>query len=242
MMRIAEIDLTTNGKILSVGRMREEWYQDVENPDSLMRDLKKLRRTPDIFTFWQRLPNTEPKYKYHQEWDSIAVLPITTYEQWWKHQISGKTRNMVRKAEKKGVETRITQFNDDFVRGIVEIFNETPVRQGKGFWHYGKDFDAVKSEFSRNVWREEIIGAYYDNRLVGFIMLADAGRYCMTTQIISKIGHRDKSPTNALLAKAVQRCAERGVPSLVYASWNEGSLGAFKRYNGFQRVDLPRSR
>jgi hypothetical protein len=36
-------------------------------------------------------------------------------------------------------------------------------------------------------------------------------------QIISMISHRDKAPTNALLAKR-EICAERGVPKLQYGS------------------------
>jgi hypothetical protein len=235
------MEIIMKGKIVNVGKIREEWYQDVEDPDNLLRELKASKHKPDILTFLQRLPETKPKFEYYLERESIAALPITSFEEWWKNQISAKTRNIVKKAEKKGVEIRLIQFDDDFVKGLVEIFNETPVRQGKAFWHYGKDFDTIKREFSRNIQREEIIGAYYEGRLVGFIMLANAGgRYCMTTQIISKVEHRDKSPTNALMAKAVQRCAERGVPWLVYGMWIEGSLGDFKRHNGFQKVDLPR--
>jgi hypothetical protein len=62
----------------------------------------------------------------------------------------------------------------------------------------------------------------------------------MLSQIISMTAHRDKSPNNALIAKAVEVCAERQTPSLVYAMWARGSLSEFKRHNGFVPVDLPR--
>jgi hypothetical protein len=90
------------------------------------------------------------------------------------------------------------------------------------------------------LFREEIFGAYLAEELVGFIFLADAGKYAFLGQIISKIAHRDLAPNNALLAKAVERCAERGFPYLVYALWLDDSLGDFKRSNGFQRFDVPR--
>jgi hypothetical protein len=106
--------------------------------------------------------------------------------------------------------------------------------------HYGKDFETIKREFSRFLFREEIFGAYLGEELVGFIFLADAGRYAFLGQIISKIAYRDLAPNNALLAKAVERCAERGFPYLVYAYWLDDSLGDFKRSNGFQRFDVPR--
>ena len=140
------------------------------------------------------------------EWDDIAVLPVKSYDDWWSKQIKSRTRGLIRKAEKEGVVVREAEFNDDFVRGMVSIFNESAIRQGKPFWHYGKDFETVKREFSRYLFREDLIGAYYNDELIGFIMLAYAGPYAITGQIISKLAHRDKAPNNALLAKAVEIC------------------------------------
>jgi hypothetical protein len=148
---------------------------------------------------------------------------------------------MVRKAAKQGVVVREVEFNDDFVRGIVSIFNESAIRQGKPFWHYEKDFETVKRDFSRYLFREDLIGAYYNNELIGFIMLAHTGQYAVLGQIISKIRHRDKAPNNALVAKAVETCDRKRIPYLVYARWDTGSsLTDFKRYNGFEKVSLPR--
>jgi hypothetical protein len=57
--------------------------------------------------------------------------------------------------------------------------------------------------------------------------------------------HRDKAPTNGLVAHAVRSCAERGVSYLFYDNFaygkkEESSLADFKRHNGFQKVDVPR--
>jgi hypothetical protein len=174
------------------------------------------------------------------ELDSIAALPIKSYSLWWEKQIDRKARNKIRKAQKNGVVVKPATFDDRFVRGITSIFNETPIRQGRHYLHYGKDFETVKRQFSRFLFREEIFGAYLGEELVGFIMLAYAENYAYLGQIISKIAHRDLAPNNLLLAKAVERCAEKGVPYLVYALWLEDSLGDFKRSNGFQKFDLPR--
>jgi hypothetical protein len=173
------------------------------------------------------------------EWHSIAALPIKSYSFWWEEQIERKVRNKVRKAQKNGVIIKPATFDDRFVREITSIFNETPIRQGRRFLHYGKDFETVKRQFSRFLFREEIFGAYLGEELLGFIMLAYSENYAYLGQIISKIAHRDLAPNNLLLAKAVERCAERGMPYLVYALWLEDSLGDFKRSNGFQKFDLP---
>ena len=228
------------GEIPRIARLEQEWYEDVEDPRTLINQLCKSEPRPDILTFWQRLPDTEPKYSYPMELDSIAALPIKSYSLWWEKQIDRKARNKIRKAQKNGVIVKPATFDDRFVRGITSIFNETPIRQGRHYLHYGKDFETVKRQFSRFLFREEIFGAYLGEELVGFIMLAYAENYAYLGQIISKIAHRDLAPNNLLLAKAVERCAEKGVPYLVYALWLEDSLGDFKRSNGFQKFDLPR--
>jgi hypothetical protein len=236
--------IVIEGKVLRIAKLdpwfQQEWFEDVENPEMLIDALQKSKDCPDILTFWQRLPDTEPKYSYPMELDSIAALPIKSYSSWWEKQIDRKARNKVRKAQKNGVIVKAAAFDDRFIRGMTSIFNETPIRQGRHYLHYGKDFETVKREFSRFLFREEIFGAYLGEELVGFIMLADAGKYGSLGQIISKIAYRDLAPTNALLAKAVERCAEKRFPYLVYALWLEDSLGDFKRSNGFQKFDLPR--
>jgi hypothetical protein len=95
--------------------------------------------------------------------------------------------------------------------------------------------------------RSTFIGAYLDDRLIGFAKLhCDAARtQAGLAHILSLIEHRDKSPTNALVARAVKYCAKNGIPNLVYSRFNEGnkqwdSLMEFKDRNGFKRIELPR--
>ena len=232
--------LIIEGNALRIANLEQEWYEDIQDPKTFVNELAKTEAKPDILSFWQRLPDMQPKYSYSMETEAVAALPIKSYSYWWDKQIDCKTRNMVRKSQKKGVTVRMVSFDDELIQGMTSIFNETPIRQGRRFLHYGKDFETVKREFSRFLFREEIFGAYVGEELVGFIMLADAGRYAYLGQIISKIARRDLAPNNALLAKAVERCAEKGIPYLAYALWLEDGLGGFKRSNGFQRFDLPR--
>src|SRR5262245_32813978 len=224
-----------------VVRLEDEWYEDVRDPGAVIDALRRARLVnADIFTFWQRPPDHAPKYAYHMEWEELAVLPIKDYQHWWNHQIKSRVRNLIRKSEKEGVEVRATCFDDAFVRGMTAIFNESPVRQGKRFWHYGKDFETVKRQFSRFVYREDMIGAYYRDELIGFVMLGDAGVFGITGQIISSIKHRDKATSNALIAKTVSLCEKKGMRYLVYLHWSDDSLAEFKRRCGFERLQVPR--
>ncbi len=229
-----------SGSPVRVAHLEQEWYDDVDAPEALVESIKENQPSVDIFTFWQRVPDGEPRFPYHLEWEELAVLPVSTYEDWWANSLKGRTRGLARKAEKKGVVIRECEFDDEFVNGMVGVFNETPVRQGRPFWHYGKGFETVRHEFSRFLFREDLIGAFLDGEMVGFVMLADAGKYLLLGQIISKLAHRDKAINNALIAKSVELCARKQVPYLVYNYWNTASLTEFKRRNGFEPMRLPR--
>ena len=212
--------------------------------------VERLRNSPeriDLFTFLQGLPEAKPKFGYSMEWDNLAVLPISTFENWWSEQINPKTRNRARLAEKRGAVVREVEFDNELVRGIWEIYNETPVRQGRPFPHYGKDLDRVYKDTATYIEYSTFIGAYQGEELIGFIKLVtdESGVQCGVMNILSKMAHKDKSPTNALLAQAVRSCADRGISNLVYANYgygnkNQDSLSEFKERNGFRRVDIPR--
>lgn len=239
--RIADQTFSITRGAITVARLEDEWYEDVNDPAAVvefLRDNPQVR--PDIFTFWQRLPDLTPKYPFHLEWDQIAAVPTRSYEDWFNHQIKSRVRTSIRKAEKEGVVVKETVYDDAFVHGMTEIFNEAPIRQGTRFWHYGKDFATVKRQFSRFVDREYMIGAYYKGEMIGFIMLGNAGSFGLTGQIISSIKHRDKATNNALIAKAVEVCEQRRLSHLVYLFWNDGSLTEFKRRCGFEQTAVPR--
>jgi hypothetical protein len=231
---------TVTRGLVRVMSLEDDWYEDVDDPTSLIAVLNNSDLRADIFTFWQRLPDITAKYQYHTEWESLAVLPIKSFDYWWSKQIKDKTRNMVRKAQRAGIEVREVSYDDAFVQGMTNIFNETPVRQGRKFWHYGKDFETIRREFSKFLFREDLLGAYYRDELVGFIMLANAGKYGVLGQIISKVEHRDKAINNALIAETIKKCETKQLPYLVYAYWNENSLSDFKRHCGFEHVKVPR--
>ena len=237
---VEKIRCSISGRVIRTARAADEWYVDIDDPEAIVSTLRARNVGVDLFTFWQRPPHVEARFAYHIEQDSIAVLPVTTYEDWLRRQINNKTRNLIAKAAKNGIVLRPAEFDDVFIEGMVRIFNETPVRQGMPFWHFGKGFETIKREFSRYLFREELFGAYLGDELVGFIFLAHTNGFSALGQILSMMKHRDKAINNALIAKAVEVCARRQVPMLAYAVWPRGPLRDFKRHNGFQRMDLPR--
>ena len=224
--------------LLDVLVLEDEWYGDVTDPHAVER-IARSAKAADLFTFCQRIPDIDPRYPFHLEWEDVAVLPIMSYGDWWTG-IKAKVRSDIRRSEKRGLVVRRAAFDDAFVQGMTRIFNESPVRQGRRFWHYGKDFETVKRQFSRFVSREQMIGAYYEDEMIGFIMLGNAGRYGVIEQIISSLRHRDKAPNCAMMAKAVEVCDQEGLAHLAYGFWKDDTLTQFKHRCGFERVRVPR--
>lgn len=233
-------EVTVGGRLARIAGLRAEYYEWVDDPDRFVEALKRHHVDADLFTFLQRGLDRKARYGYHCEPECIAVLPITTYEAWWKKQINDKTRNMVRKAHKSGVEVREVSFDDALIRGIQGIYDEAPLRQGNPFKHYGKDLATLRRDHESFLDRSQFVGAFSGEELIGFIKLVHDDGISRLMQIISKIAQRNKAPTNALIAKAVELCAERGVPYLHYGVWSRRSLGDFKMHHAFAPFDVPR--
>ena len=236
------------GGPLRIGKLEAEKYQFIYDPPAMIEALKTCGTRIDLFTFLQRLPETSPKYSYPFVFDNLAVIPLTTFEHWWHEQIGNKTRNMIRHAERKGVVLREVAFDDSLVKGIWEVYNECPVRQGVPFRHYGKDLTTVHREEATFLESSTFIGAFVGETMVGFVKLVydETGSQAGLMNIISMIRHRDKAPTNALIAHAIKTCVQRGVRYLVYSNFAYGKskgkngITDFKRNNGFVKVEVPR--
>ena len=226
-------------RFIKTAALKHEWQEEIDDPREAIRELTASPATIDLLRFWQRIPETEPKYNYYHEWRHVAAIRISDFKTWWEKQVNSNTRRLVRKSEKLGVTAIECELNDELILGITGMFNESPVRRGKRFWHYGKSFEAVKSDMSLDIDEAIFIGAYCQKELIGFIKLIVADRYAMITLILDKMAHRDKAPMNAMVAKAVKICVERKIPFLTYTLWRRGGHGYFQERNGFQKIAVP---
>lgn len=246
-MRVCGKEIRIQGRLVRVARLEGEKYTFPDNPDAFLSQLRECGTKVDLFTFLQRLPETSTRYPYPYEMDNLAVLPVTTFDHWWNNQIKSYPRNRARQAGKRGVFMREIPYGDELVRGICAIYNETPVRQGKKFPHYGMTLDKAREYAGTFLDRSVYIGAFIGEEMIGFVKLTmdDSRTQADLVHILSMAKHKDKAPTNALIAESVRACAQRKVSYLVYEHFTYGSkmgdsLSHFKEVNGFQRVDIPR--
>jgi len=246
-LTICQRDITIRGRVLRIAQIDGDNYRFLDDPHPIISALKRCRTRIDLFTFMQRLPETAPKFRYPMVWDNVAALPISTFDDWWQNVLGFKGRNKARQAEKKGVDLREIPFDDQLIEGIWRIYNENPVRQGKRFPHFGMSLARVRDHAGTFLDDSIFLGAFLAGGLIGFAKLTidESGTQAGLMHIVSMISHRDKAPTNALIAQAVRSCAARNISYLVYSRFSYGnkqrdSLSDFKDRNGFRRVEIPR--
>lgn len=249
-LTVGPYTVVAKGRFIRTAGVHDEFWlaREVEDPASLIDELKvhaPKHLKADLFSFSQRLPGTTPKYAYFMEWDNVAGIRVSERDQWWNG-LPQETRKNVRRAAKRGLEVRVVELDDDLVRGIMAINDESPMRQGKPHPHYGKSLEAVRKDYTSFLDRARFIGAYLSDELVGLAQVIYMGDTATILELLTKGSHYDKRPANALIAKAVEVCAAEGVSFLTYGKFTYGNKGAdnsltkFKRHNGFEEFRLPR--
>jgi hypothetical protein len=245
--RIDNRTVVVQGKWLRIAAIQDEELVEgeiVAHPQSFLPILERSDLTADLFTFKQNIYDSVPKHNYPFDWDNVAVVSTASFVDWWE-KLPQETRKNVRRAARRGVSVRVTKFDDELVRCIKNIYDETPTKQGRRFWHYGKNFETVKMEAGTYLERSEFIGAYYKGELIGAIKFVYVDRVAWIMQILSQRSHFDKRPMNALIAKAMEVCHDKGMLYLVYAKFSYGNkknspLAEFKLRNGFEEMRFPR--
>lgn len=205
--------------------------------------LEKMRvREIDVFTFLERkwcCPMLNPPSTWTKMEDNVGLLEIKDYDS-WRSNVGKKTRNMVRRAEKSGIEVRLTAPDEKFIEGVWKIYNETPIRQERAFSHFGQSLQSVAWNIHVDP-NSTFIGAFLGGELVGFIQIVIGDSIAIISQILSMQKHWDKAVNNALIAKAVEVCAAKGEKWLMYGRiGNHPSLDRFKESNGFSKFPITR--
>lgn len=225
---------------VKIARDTNEYRKDILPTEEALQKLRE--RGIDVFTFIERkwchtTPN--PPSFWARTSDNVALLQVTSYEEWLEI-IGKKTRNMIRKAERSGIRTGVAEPDGRFTEGVWRIYNETPIRQERGFPHYGMPLEAVRN-LLRSVPNCTYTGAYLQDELAGFVQLVHGESVTIISQILSLQKYWDKAVNNALVAKSVGVCAERHIQSIMYGRMgNHPSLDHFKLNNGFTRRQLTR--
>ena len=225
---------------MHIAQDNQEYEKNTPATEELIKKLREQR--VDIYTFLERswcCPLSNLPRNWVRSEDNVGLLEITTFDAWFSA-VGKKTRNMVRRAEKSGVKVSVVELTPKLVEGIWKIYNETPIRQGRTFHHYGESLKSVGDNMAM-AKRATFIGAYLEYELLGFIQIIYGDQIAIISQILSLQKHWDKSLNNALLAKAVEVCVANGNRWLLYGRiGNHPSLDKFKENNGFKKYLIAR--
>jgi hypothetical protein len=239
--------IVATGRGLKIAAFKDEELVEGElvgDPKAFLACLSASGLRADIFTFPAALDGSTPRLPFHKEWDNVAAAPTANFSAWWD-ELPQESRKNARRAAKRGLVVRAAVLDAEFLKGIKAIYDETPVRQGMRFWHYGKTLDRIRIENGTYPERSEFIGAYLNDELIGFMKFVYVDRIARIMQILAKSSHFDKRPMNAMIAKAVEVCGEKRMSHLIYSKFSFGNktdsaLAEFKRRNGFEQVNFPR--
>ena len=166
---------------------------------------------------------------------NTVVLDLTSTDVIWANMTS-KNRNMIRKAQKNGVEIysgRYPQIYEEF----REIYNQTMDKDNaEEYYYFGKEFyQSVLSDLPQNA---QVFYATYENKVIAAsIMLAANGR--MNYHLSGSIKeYSNLAPTNLLLYEAALWGCANGYKTLYLGGGvgsGEDSLYKFKK--AFYRLD-----
>jgi hypothetical protein len=242
-VRIRNCIILSIGKWLKTAQFFDEELieqKDYEDPINLIPQLRASPLAADIFTFSGPTESPLLECDYPFKWDNVAIVPTDSFEDWWKG-LPQQSRKNVRLAEKRGIAIKSVDFDEPLIRGIKKIYDETPIRQGRQFWHYQKDIEMVRIMNETYLDRSQFVGAFHENELVGFIKYIIVDKTAVLIQIIAMEAHRDKRIVNALLSHTVKLCNQQGLLRLTYGKFDYGinqnsTLSEFKRRNGFSEL------
>lgn len=135
------------------------------------------------------------------------VLDLTSPEVIWAN-ISSKNRNVIRKAEKNGVEI-CHSCDKELFKDFIRIYNDTMDRDNAAKYYYFKEafYDSIHDDLSDN---HELFYAEYDGRIIAMaiILFANGQMHYHLSGSLSE--YRVLAPSNLLLYKAALWGCERG--------------------------------
>ncbi len=77
----------------------------------------------------------------------------------------------MRRSAKRGVVVKINAFDDELIKGIQEVNDDSPFRQGMRNAYYGRSFDETRRSYGEFPGRCDFICAYHGEELIGFLHL-----------------------------------------------------------------------
>ena|SRR5688572_2824387 len=77
------LTLRIDGSMLCSVSLEDEWFDELADPMWLIQQLQRDSDVrADVLTFWNPLPDPEPRHMLPFEKEEIAVLPVLSHSDW----------------------------------------------------------------------------------------------------------------------------------------------------------------
>jgi len=179
--------------------------------------------------------------EYKVYFHPIAVIKVPKTIDIYLKEIGAKSRNMNVKAQKNGIVCKIFNWNE-YLDNIYEINTSSIKRQGRtmdeAYMQYPEKVNnEIEDDFSI-----EFVGAFVDEKLIGYIELYNYGNFTMINRIL---GHKNYLKFGAMNL-LIKECVEYAIKSqrieyinyLTMQNTKGNSLSAFKKRVGFREYSL----
>jgi len=159
---------------------------------------------------------TIPHLAHSHSTDTFHLSTNTPYEAVWTTRITRKTRNLVRKAEKSGVEVECSHLIPD---SYYPVYHDTMRRLA---------FPPLTCSFYRALQEElgnkiSFYGAYHESRLIAGLVAIRQGDRLHVWGNASLSEARRLAPNNILYARAIEDACETDVELVDFGSSSTGS-------------------
>jgi len=211
-----------NGKVIKISCKNEEKYSFLKSV------LKK--------SFSGFLNIDGYKVYFHP----IAVIKVPKTIDAYLKEIGAKSRNMNVKAQRNGIVSKIFDWNK-YLDDIYEINTSSIKRQGRAMDKAYMQYPKKVNNLIEDDFKIEFIGAFVEEKLVGYIELYIYGNFAMTNRIL---GHKDYlkfGVMNLMVKKCVEYGIENNIEYINYLTMQNrknNSLSAFKKRVGFREYSL----
>ncbi len=170
----------------------------------------------------------------------VAIIKTPREIEEYLKLIGAKSRNMNKKAQKSGIVCRVFQWNE-WLDDIYTINTSSMVRQGremdKAYLEYPKEVKIMQE----GDFRVEHIGAFREEKLIGYIELYIYGNFAMTNRILGHKEYLKFGVMNLIFKEVVVFAIKEGIEYINYLTMENrenNSLSAFKYRVGFREYSL----
>lgn len=187
--------------------------------------------------FFGKIKIDNSKYYFYP----IAIIEIPENIDIYLKNIGAKSRNMNKKAQKNNIYCKEFNWNN-YLDDIYQINNSIEIRQGRKMDDSYKEFPKEIFYPKDNDFSIVSVGAFIENKLIGYIELYIYGNFAMTNRILGHKEFLSFGIMNLMVKFSVSYAIE--TKSFSYLNYltmpkkEKNSLSAFKYRVGFREYSL----